>query len=406
MTDASSYLSKMLCGKELTDALSVWPSYSSDIRKASDSERLIELSKLYEVYVASSMSTEIYCKLYLALLRSLQKKNTKLAVRQGYENFKGNVSNGIIGGSDSFTLLGRSGIGKSSAINRAISLLTKDNMIVSKDGYTKIVATVTVQTPWDCSIKGLLLEILRNVDEALETDYHKNALRGRATTDALIGSVANVCLNSVGLLIIDEFQNVCGKNGNQLMGTIINLINASGISVALVGTLETKTFFGSASFQLSRRSLGLEYDRLAYDEYFYHLCKRLTSYLYVKNDFVLTDDIVNWLYCHSDGITSVVVSLIRDAQEVAILDGSEVLSITTLNKAYYQRLSLLHNYIGQDSVAVNTARARRTSQERMEDTEIVTSEHLIENAVKTAKKSGGDLLTLLKREIEIIEVTL
>ena len=42
----------------------------------------------------------------------------------------------------------------------------------------------------------------------------------------------------------------------------------------------------------------------------------------------------------------------------------------------------------------------------MEDTEIVTSEHLIENAVKTAKKSGGDLLTLLMKDIEIVEVVL
>jgi len=67
---------------------------------------------------------------------------------------------------------------------------------------------------------------------------------------------------------------------------------------------------------------------------------------------------------------------------------------------------LHHNYIEQDSVAVNTARARRTSQERVEDTETVTLEHLIENAVKTAKKSGGDLLTLLMKDIEIVEVAL
>ena len=111
------------------------------------------------------------------------------------------------------------------------------------------------------------------------------------------------------------------------MGVLLNLINSSGISVALVGTLETKAFFSEASFQLSRRSLGLEYGSLPLGDYFYNLCRTLTSYLYVRNDFSLTDDIVHWLYQHSNGITSVVVSLIKDAQEIAILDGSETLSI-------------------------------------------------------------------------------
>ena len=41
--------------------------------------RLIELSELYRIYIPFPMTTEIYSKLYLALLRSLQKKMTKTA---------------------------------------------------------------------------------------------------------------------------------------------------------------------------------------------------------------------------------------------------------------------------------------------------------------------------------------
>ena len=36
---------------------------------------------------------------------------------------------------------------------------------------------------------------------------------------------------------------------------------------------------------------------------------------------------------------------IKDAQEIAILEGIETLSLSTLNKAYNQRLSLLHTHI-------------------------------------------------------------
>ena len=400
MTDAMNYMPPLLVGNELKEALSVYPHYAVSIRKGSVSDRLIELNRLYDVYVPSHMSEEIYCKLYLALLRSFQKKQTKTATMQGNLNRQG-IGNGIIGGSDSFTILGMSGIGKSSAIDRAISLIAPKSIILTEEPYARIAPIISVQTPYDCSVKGLLLEILREVDKAIDTNYHTNALKARATTDALIGSVANVCLHSVGLLILDEFQNVCGKNGSTLMGTLLNLINSSGISVAMVGTLETKTFFSNASFQLSRRSLGLEYGAMSLDKHFINLCRTLTSYLYVKNDFVLTDEIVQWLYSHSNGVTSVVVSLIKDAQEVAILDGTETLSISSLNKAYNQRLALLHNHIETKEVKHPSIKSKPMSVHPIAE---MDAENPITDAVSEIKKNGGNLIALIKKSIEVIEV--
>lgn len=402
MVDAIKCMPQLLMGEELTKALSVLPRYDPSIRDASTSERLIELSRLYDVYLPSPMTEEIYCKLYLALLRSLQKKHTRTATVQGNLN-RQSISNGIIGGSDSFTVLGLSGIGKSSAINRAISLIAPQSLIVTTEPYSRIAPIITVQTPYDCSVKGLLLEILRETDKTLGTDYHSYAIRARAPTDALIGSVSNVCLHSVGLLILDEFQNVCGKNGANLMGVLLNLINSSGISVALVGTLETKAFFSDATFQLSRRSLGLEYGSLPLGEYFYNLCRTLTSYLYVRNDFILTDEMINWLYQHSNGITSVVVSLIKDAQEIAILDGSETLSIASLNKAYDQRLALLHNHINIREVKHPSVKQKNISVQPITEADAVNP---ITDAISESKKNNGDLMSLIRSKIEVIEVRL
>ena len=400
MTDAMNYMPPLLVGNELKEALSVYPHYAVSIRKGSVSDRLIELNRLYDIYCPSHMSEEIYCKLYLALLRSLQKKQNKIATVQGNINRQG-ISNGIIGGSDSFTILGMSGIGKSSAINRAVSLIAP-KPIITQEPYARIAPIITVQTPYDCSVKGLLLEILREVDKALDTNYHSYALKVRATTDSLIGSVANVCLHSVGLLIIDEFQNICSKNGANLMGTLLNLINSSGISVAMVGTLETKAFFSNASFQLSRRSLGLEYSSLHLDDCFFRLCRTLTSYLYVRNDFTLTDEIVQWLYSHSNGVTSVVVSLIKDAQEMAMLDGSETLSISSLGKAYNQRLALLHNHIEIKTVKHQSIKSTVVP---CKPTKEIDAENFISNMISKTKRSGEDLFSLLREQINIIEVS-
>ena len=401
MTDAMNYMPSMLVGNELKNALSVSPHYAVAVRKGTVADRLIELNKLYDIYCPSPMSEEIYCKLYLALLRSLQKKQIKTATVQGNLNRQG-ISNGIIGGSDSFTILGMSGIGKSSAISRAISLVAPKPIIITETPYSRIAPIISVQTPYDCSVKGLLLEILREVDKALDTNYHSNAIKARATTDALIGSVANVCLHSVGLLIIDEFQNICSKNGANLMGTLLNLINSSGISVAMVGTLETKAFFSNASFQLSRRSLGLEYGSLSLDKNFIDLCRTLTSYLYVRYDFTLTDEIIQWLYSHSNGVTSVVVSLVKDAQEIAILDGSETLSIASLNKAYNQRLALLHNHI---EFKTNKHSPPKNTVTSIEPTTEIDADNYISNMIVQSKKNGEDLFSLLREQISIIEVS-
>ena len=86
-------LPEMLSGEKLIQKMSILPTYDEEVcRNGSDAERLMKLSDLYNIYLPSQMSTEIYSKLYLAILRSLQKKGTKLAVQQMNSN-KRNIDN-------------------------------------------------------------------------------------------------------------------------------------------------------------------------------------------------------------------------------------------------------------------------------------------------------------------------
>ena len=114
MSYITDMMPEMKVGKELIRDLETLPEYSQYICNQTADIRLMELSNLYNIYIPSQMSVEIYSKLYLALLHSLQKKHTKDAVRQYNDNFKAikqQSCNGIIGGSDSFTIIGSSGIG-------------------------------------------------------------------------------------------------------------------------------------------------------------------------------------------------------------------------------------------------------------------------------------------------------
>ena len=83
-------LPPMLTGLELEQALTILPEYDPGIKNENTAARLIALSDMYKVFVPTQMSKEIYAKMYLALLRSLQKKESKLAIRQYTENHRAN----------------------------------------------------------------------------------------------------------------------------------------------------------------------------------------------------------------------------------------------------------------------------------------------------------------------------
>ena len=81
-------LPEMLSGNELKNAMQVLPEYDESIRQENDAKRLMKLSDLYSIYLPSQMSQEIYSKLYLGILRSLQKKGTRTAIKQFNQNNK------------------------------------------------------------------------------------------------------------------------------------------------------------------------------------------------------------------------------------------------------------------------------------------------------------------------------
>ena len=397
----------MLSGSELEQALTILPEYDPAIVNKNDAIRLIALTDIYKVFVPNQMSREIYSKLYLALLRSLQKKEGKLRVKQGIANHQAIMQhehNGILGGSDSFTIIGASGIGKSSAVSNAVQLVTKTPVIEMENPYSKILPCVLVQCPFDSSVKGLLLEIIRVVDEQLGSSYYPKATSARATTDMLIGTVSTILLNHVGILIVDEIQNVAiSKNGRNLLGVLLQLINCSGVSICMVGTPECQDFFTQA-MQLARRSLGLQYDSMEYGDEFEQLCQILFQYQYVKNPAELDDATVRWLYEHSNGNVSSVVTLLHDAQEIGILEGSEILNTETLNVAYRSRMKMLHSYIAPTRKP-QTSRQRKTvaipcTNQRVDD--LISISALIQQA----KSEDRDIVSFLRPHITIEEVRL
>ena len=413
-------LKPMLSGSELQNELQILPEYDETIRTKDKSTRLIALSDLYGVYIPSEMSMEIYTKIYLSIVRSLNKKETIDAVKQSNENFrliKQSGYKGILGGADSYTIIGCSGIGKSSAISRAVDLMTDKTFIEFNN--TKVCPVMVVQCPFDSSVKGLIFEILRKIDLVLETKYYTNALRSHATTDILIGIISQVALNHIGLLIIDEIQNVAtSKNGKIFIHSVTQLINNSGISICMVGTPECKVFF-EQKLQLARRSMGLYYQPLEFNEYFTNFCGTMFDYQYTQKKTDLTEALIEWLYEHSGGLISVVVSLLHDAQEIAILSGYEKIDFKSLNDAYEKRTAMLHGYFKEIYITLPRTgkNQKKTDQATLEKLPTLENESVqstvshmtrdfsIAEILEESKRNGFKVVEMLKQYCKVEEIS-
>ena len=130
------------------------------------------------------------------------------------------------------------------------------------------------------------------------------------------------------------------------------------------------------------------------------------QYQYVQKRTEITDGILAWLYEHSAGITSVVVALIHDAQEIAILNGKEILNLESLNEAYQQRLSLLHGYI-QPSIlqGKQTSKIKKKVPVHTAENETLDDCVSIADLVTKAKDESMDIVQLLKSNMPVVEVT-
>lgn len=408
MENLIEQIPKMMLGKELEAAMLSLPPYDPAICQADAATRLVALNDIMGIYLPSQMSFEIYSKIYLAMRHSLKKKQTVEAVRQGNQNHRriqGLNYNSVLGGVDSFSIIGPSGIGKSTALAKSIALSGGEQIIMTNNPYAQIIPCINVQCPHDCSVKGLLLAILSQVDMAIGTNYRQSATKYKASIDNIIGMVSQVALNNILLIVIDECQNICrNKGGVNLVASMTQLINSSGVSICMVGLPQTELFF-SQEMQLARRSVGLSYSALPCNDYFIRFCETLFSYQYVAHPSKLTPEMIELLYECTGGIIAILVSIIMEAQQIAILSGKEELMKETILLAYQQRFKNV-----KDFVQVNVKKRSQTSAsvksnvlnigEESIDIELNTA---ISNTICGSRNDGLDAVELLQKNNIIVE---
>ncbi len=427
MADYAAMLPNMLFGEALRNELTVLPDYDTTIRDAEASVRLMKLSDIYKIFIPGKMAIEIYHKLYMMTSMSFSQKGSMSEVKRLNENHRWATTgefHGVATGATSATVIGCSGIGKSTCIRKAMNLL--GGIIECDKPYRKLIPALIVSTPFDCNYKGLLCQILIAIDETLGTNYYEKSQKSTMNAQQILGMVAQLCQQFVGTLIIDEIQFIVQhKSGQQLYRMILQLINTS-CNILLVGTNECLPFLPKikAHFKWHEEALVCNMERWNTEMSFLRYAA-YCSHINISIESEITDGIISWLYEHTRGNPSTLVSLFHDAQEIAILEGDEYLGIETLTKAYNQRFQMLHNYI-----AANTTPKKKTSSTAIPKiqfpknenpkTDFVFGENLnefgdveeyseldyvsIDVLVAESKISKVDITTLMKKHFAVVEV--
>ncbi|WP_085706603.1 ATP-binding protein [Pseudomonas sp. B35(2017)] len=251
---------------------------------------------------------------------------------------------------ETFSVVGLSGIGKSTALHAILSLYPQTIRHERYEGKQFVHTQITwlkLDCPRDGSLTGFCQQFFYAVGNALgDKDYHKRH-RHRNINDALQQMEQVASTFFIGALLIDELQNLhLAKTGGKenMLNFFLNLVNNIGIPVVFIGTNSMISLFSDV-MRNARRCCGvgmLEFKRFEKeDDEWKTLVENLWSYQWCKQTAELTAEIFDVLYEHTQGVTDFLVKLLVLSQRYAVQSGSECLTAEIIAKVSNSKMQIL-----------------------------------------------------------------
>ncbi len=176
-----------------------------------------------------------------------------------------------------------------------------------------------------------------------------------------------------------------------MLNFFLHLVNNIGIPVVFSGTNSMISLF-SEVMRTARRVCGagtLEFKRFEKDDEEWRLLvENLWSYQWCKQTAELTDEILDTLYEHTQGVTDFLVKLLVLSQRYAVQSGSECLTAETLVKVSNSKMQIL-------KPALSALRSRDPKRMRQFDDLLPIEEQLNEMMVFDGL-ARADRLSLLR----------
>lgn len=250
-----------------------------------------------------------------------------------------------------FSLVGLSGIGKSTALESILRLYPQTIVHQRYEGRSFVQTQITwlkLDCPFDGSLSGLCRAFFRAVDQAIGQDRYANSYRARNGLPDLIQRMEQVASTYfVGALLIDEIQHLrSARTGGKdnMLNFFVNLINSIGIPVVFIGTNSMISLFSDV-LRNARRGCGLgvtEFQRFEKDDPFWRmLVESLWEYQWCREISPLTDELFDEVYDLTQGVTDFLVKLLILGQRFAIQSGEERLTHSTFRRVSDTKMQIL-----------------------------------------------------------------
>lgn len=255
---------------------------------------------------------------------------------------------------DSMSIIGISGIGKTTAIER---LLLMYPQIIKHEEYkgTKFSRTqivwLKIDCPYDGSLSTLCKSFFKAIDDLLGTRcLDKFGYANRVTSSMMLNMTTLASIYGIGVLVIDEIQHLLNTKNDkeEMLNFFVTLSNTVGIPTVLIGTSKAQSIF-KGNFRQARRAASegsVMWDRMGKesDEWKFFL-ETLWDFQCLKINTILTDEIKEAFYSECQGITSVAVNLFMLAQERALSEEKEKLTIGILRTTAKEDLHMIQPMI-------------------------------------------------------------
>ena len=253
----------------------------------------------------------------------------------------------------SMALIGCSGIGKTSAVERILNLYPKTRYHSHPYSIHQVV-WLRLECPHMGSPKQLCINFFREMDRLLGPGSNYMSLYGgnSRSADNMMVNMGHVAeLHALGLLVIDEVQhlrNARGAGPKVLFSFLVTLVNLICIPVLLVGTLGARPVL-EGDLRQARRSSGigaLVWERLEPGATWDHFVEQLWQFQWTRDFTPLTPELREILYQESQGIIDILVKLFMLAQMRVITiqstrKGPEILTGALLRKVAEEDLKLV-----------------------------------------------------------------
>lgn len=258
--------------------------------------------------------------------------------------------NNIRSTSDSISIIGISGIGKTTAIERLLLMYPQVIKHFEYNG-TNLTRTQIVWLKIDCPYDGNLSTLCKSfftaIDDVLGTRYlEKFGYSNRITSTMMINMTKLAWRYGIGVLVIDEIQHLLNAKNDmeEMLNFFVTLTNTVGIPTVLIGTSKAQKLF-KGNFRQARRAASegaVMWDRMKKDsEEWNFFMESIWEFQGLKKIAKLTDKLIDVFYDECQGITAVAVNLFLLAQERALQDGKEEITVGIIRETAKNDLQII-----------------------------------------------------------------